>query len=335
MEEEMSRMGVVSIWRKAALLCAIGVGMAFSTAAMAQDWPARALTIVVPFGPGASNDTFTRAIANVLTQSLGKPVVVENRPGAGGFPGVLTVSQGQADGYTFLESPNTIASYGAVQGLDFDAMTDIVPVAMIARSPMSMAIPTTIPPATLEEFITYAKERPGQLFYGTVGQGSLASLLTEQFVHAAGLEMTRVEYKSAGDAILDLVAGRIHVFFNTASSMVGQVDGGQLRIVGYTGPNTSDTTPAAPTFAEAGLDGVTGDAWWGIFAAVGTPPEIVTKMNAAINAALVDPTLGAFLKAAGATVSPMSPDEFTQVIAGEIEMLTRVIDELDIEIAKP
>src|SRR5690606_24983252 len=117
MEEEMILTGFVSTWRKAAMLCAIGVGMAFPAAVTAQDdWPARAITFLVPFSPGASNDTFTRAIANVLTPSLGKPIVVENRPGAGGFPGVLSVSQGQADGYTFLESPNTIASYGAVQG---------------------------------------------------------------------------------------------------------------------------------------------------------------------------------------------------------------------------
>jgi tripartite-type tricarboxylate transporter receptor subunit TctC len=310
--------------------------MALPAAATAQDdWPARAITFLVPFAPGASNDTFTRAIANVLMPSLGKPVVVENRPGAGGFPGVLSVSQGQADGYTFLESPNTIASYGAVQGLDFDAMTDILPVAMIARSPMSMAVPTTLPVTSLEEFIAYVKERPGEMFYATIGQGSLASLLTQQFVHEAGLDMTRVEYKSAGDAILDLVAGRVHLLFQTPASVVGQVEGGQLRILGYTGPNDPNTTPEAPIFSDVGIEGVVGDAWWGIFAAVGTPPEIVDKMNVAINQALTDPTLGDFLAAGGATVAPMSPDEFRSVIAGEIEMLTRVIDDLDIDIPRP
>lgn len=325
-------MKLISAWRKAVLLMAIATGAACSTAMAQEDWPTRPVTIVVPFGPGASNDNFTRAIANVLTPALGQPIVVENRAGAGGFTGVLSVAEGAADGYTFIESPNSIVSYGPVQKLDFDALTDVVPVAMIARSPVSMAIPTTLPVTSLEELIPYANDKPGELFYGVVGQASLGALLTEKFVHSAGLDMVGVEYKSANDAILDLVAGRIHVFFSSPSSLAGQVEAGQLRIVAYSGPPDPDTMPVAPTFAEAGIEGVEGDAWWGVFAPAGTPQDIVSRMNSEINKALVDPTVGDFLKAAGATPQPISPEAFGQVVVNDIEMLTRIVTELGLEI---
>jgi tripartite-type tricarboxylate transporter receptor subunit TctC len=312
---------------------AIGLGL-FGTAASAQeDWPTRAVTIIVPYAPGAANDTFARAVAGILSDRFGKPFVVENRPGASGYTGALEGARAEPDGYTFLEAPNAVVSFQSVLDYDLDAVTDLEPIAMFAHAPVTLVAPTTLPTGSLEEYIAYLKERPGETFFGIVGLGSMTRMMTEQFVVSAGLDMTRVNYASATDGILDLVAGRIQLMFQSSASVVGQVEGGQLAILAYTSDSfPGETPPNAKSFAEAGIEGTFTDTWWGLFAPKGVPEDILDKMNAAVNEALSDPKMSELFFNSGATADPLTRAQFADAIVLEADALVNMKDELGIEL---
>lgn len=286
----------------------------------AQAWPARAVTMVVPYGPGASNDTFTRALAEILSKKHGQPFVVENRAGAGGFTGTNSVVRAAPDGYTFLEVPNSVAGFRAGMKVDFDPMTSLTPVAAFARSPTALVVNASLPIKTTAEFIAHAKANPGSTFYGFAGIGTAQHQHMEQFIRMTGISIRGVNYKSSADAQADLVAGRLQAMIITIASTIGQINAGQLRLISYTNDSFPASSPKAPTMAQDGVKGMEGmRSWWGLFGPPKLPAEIVKAMNAAINEAVKDPAFVALLARSGATPLTTTPESFAALLKEEID----------------
>jgi tripartite-type tricarboxylate transporter receptor subunit TctC len=324
----LKRRGILRL----ALLAGAAMATWTSTTA-AQSWPARPVTLVVPYGPGASNDLFTRKLADLLTKQLGQPFVVENRPGAGGFTGTNAVAKSAPDGYTFLEIPNGIAGFKPVLKVDFDPLKDLTPIGLLARAPTAMVVPSSLPVKSVQEFIAYAKANPDKTFYGFTGIGTTQHTQTELFKHLTGLKIKGVNYKSSAEAQTDLVAGRLQLMFVTVASTLGQIQSGQLRLLAYADSNTPASAPKAPTMAQEGVKGMeSAQIWWGLFAPAGLPADIQKKMTAAVNTALKDPDFAALMAKSGATPSPVTPEEFGKVVKNEVESLLEILKIANIKI---
>lgn len=314
-----------------ALMGASAAGLTLTRAAWAADWPSRPVTMVVPYGPGASNDTFTRAISQLMSDALGQPFVVDNRPGAGGFSGTNSVVQADPDGYTFLEMPNSIMGLAPGMNVDFDPFTDLTAIGMLARAPVGMVVPTSLPVTTVAEFIDYAKANPDTTFYGFAGIGTTQHQHGELFKKNAGIDIQGVNYKSSADAQTDLVAGRLQLMLVTIASARGQIDAGQLRLLAYSADNYPPGSPEAPTLAEVGVPNMeSAQIWWGLFAPAELPEDTVTAMNAALNEALTSPTFEELAAKSGATPSPMTPTEFTEAMQTELDALTAFLEDVEL-----
>lgn len=280
----------------------------------AQDYPSQPITFVVPFGPGASNDTFTRTLADLLTKSLGQPVIVENKAGAGGFTGSDFVARAKPDGYTLLESPTGIATMKPARDLDLDPTTDLTPIAMLATSPQTLVVPSSLGVNTVAEFIAYAKAHPDDTFYGNTGVGTPQQMYAEMFNDIAGTTVKPVVYPSLANALLDLTAGRLHMVITTIASAAGQLESGDLKLLAYADDNYPPGSPPAPTFADEGIDGMQeAQSWWGIYGPAGLPADIVEILNTKINEALADDAFVELMARSGAIATPVSPEEFMQL----------------------
>jgi tripartite-type tricarboxylate transporter receptor subunit TctC len=312
--------------RQALAVVAAGiVGCVCAQSVHAQDWPNRPVTIVVPYGPGASNDTFTRALALVLTKQFGQPFVVSNRPGAGGFIGSDAVAKAAPDGYTFLEMPSSIAGFKPIMKVDLDPLKNLAPIGLMARAPDAMVINAGLPVKTVKEFIEYAKARPDEVFYGMAGIGTSGHQHAEMFNQVTGLKLKGVNYKSAADAMTDIIGGRVHVMFVTTASSRGAVEAGQLRLLAYADSNLPPESLKAPTLAEAGVPNMQqAQTWWAIFGPPGLPADIKRKMNAAIIAAQKDPEFAALIARSGATPAPLSIDETIAVVREEVALVEKL-----------
>lgn len=306
-----------------ALLAVIASAL-ISGSTHAQEWPNRPVTLVVPFGPGASNDIFTRAIAQILSKKFGQPFVVENRPGAGGFTGSNSVKTSPPDGYTFLE--NMVLPFKQTMNVDLDLGTDMDPVAVFAQAASAMVIPAALPVKTVAEFIDYAKKSPQPLFYGHTTKGDGGHLYSELFAKLTGIPLKEVTYKSAADVNTDLIANRVQVHFISAASVIGHVNSGTLRLLAYVAKNESKGAPPAPTFEEAGVKGMDRTKLhWTFFAPKGTPPEIVKKMNEAINEAIRDPGIVELFAKSAVAPAHHTPEESTQIVRRELQAVTDII----------
>jgi len=313
LKEDISRRQVL-----AAMAIAPAAATLAGTPAFAQTWPGRPVTMVVPFGPGASNDIFTRKLSEILSHDLGQPFVVDNRPGAGGFTGTLSVSKSPADGYRFVELPNSVVAFGPVMGVPLDPLKDLTPIAQLATSPGAMAVPADLPVNTVKEFIDYANKSPKDTFVGYVGVGATQHQMAEKFRKITGVKLKSINYQSASEGTTDLVAGRLQVLFTTIAGVLGQIEAGKLKILAYTNDTYAPGSPKAPTMAEAGIAGMEkSQVWWGIFGPKGLPNDLRDKMNAAVNKALSDPAFIEVLAKNGATPSKMSADQFVQSIKDE------------------
>lgn len=325
-----------SFTRRATLALALAAGMtagAFTSATIAQEWPSRSVTMVVPYGPGASNDTFTRAVSDILTRDLGQPFVVDNRAGAGGFTGANSVKNSEPDGYTFLEIPNSVSSLKPVAGLDIDPFEDFVPIGLLARAPTAMVINADVPANTVQEFIDYAKANPNDVFYGFAGKGTTQHQHAELFKKLSGADSLKgVAYKSSADAQADLVAGRLQVMFVTVASTLGQIQAGQLKLLAYANDNVPESAPKAPTMAEAGIDGFAGaQIFWAVFGPAGLSSDIQSKMNAAINKALAEPSLKELMAKSGAAPSPGPSSLLTEVLEAEDTNLRNFLKDVKLD----
>jgi tripartite-type tricarboxylate transporter receptor subunit TctC len=321
--------------RRAALAGVAALGaMALQPAAFAQGaaaFPAKPITIVVGSAPGGSNDVFARAIGKRLQESLGQPVVIDNKPAGGGVIANANVARAPADGYTLVVLSSTFTTGAAIRtNLQYDAIKDFKPVALLAKGPLLVTVNKNSPYKTVNDLVAAAKANPGKLNYGSSGAGSINQFATEVFAGAAGIKMTHVPYKGMGPATTDLLGGQIDVLVASAPSILAQVRGGNARALAVTTAARSQIAPELPSLEESGYKGSALDLWWGVLAPAGTPQPVVDKLNAEINKQLQSSEMKAFFIKEGAEPAPMKPDAFAKFIAAEIERWKGVAKAADI-----
>ncbi|WP_162827137.1 Bug family tripartite tricarboxylate transporter substrate binding protein [Pseudolabrys taiwanensis] len=298
-----------------------------TTAAVASDYPERPITMVVTFSAGGSSDVLARAVANALSQGLGKSVVVENRPGAGGHIGAEIVSRARPDGYTILFGTNGTLGIGPAiyKNLRYNPAKDLVPVGILHKLPLMLIVQNNIPANNLQEFIAYAKAHPGKLTFASAGVGTASHLSGELLKEAAGIEILHVPYKGGGGAAPDLLAGNVSMMIETIPTALPFVANKQLRALGVTTRERSPTAPEVPTFAEQGLKDFDVTAWTGLFVPAGTPPEIIARLNAETLKIAQSPDYVAQIKKMGTDVATSSPEEFRKFVDTDVARWTEVV----------
>jgi tripartite-type tricarboxylate transporter receptor subunit TctC len=298
---------------------------AVSRIAWAQAYPSRPVRIIVPFAAAGAFDIMARLIGQWLSERLGQPFVIENRPGAGTNIGTETVVKAPPDGYTLLlaGTPNAINAT-LYEKLNFNFIRDIASVAGISRAPLVMAVHPSVPAKTVPEFIAYAKANPGKISMASAGIGAPSHVSGELFKMMARVNLVHVPYRGAGPALVDLLAGQVQVGFPSMPSSIEYVRAGKLRALAVTSATRSDALPDIPTVGEF-LPGYEASASYGIGAPKGTPVEIIDMLNKEINAALGDPKMKARLADLGGTPLLGSPADFGKLIAEETEKWGKVV----------
>ncbi len=293
--------------------------------AAAQAYPTRPVRIIVGFASGGTLDIIARLLGQWLSERLGQPFVVENRPGGGGNIGTDAVVRAPPDGYTLLlvGSPNMINAT-LYEKLNFNFIRDIAPVASIDRTPLVMEVNQSFPARSVPEFIAYAKAKPGKINMASAGTGTGQHVAGELFKMMAGVDMTHVPYRSAGPALTDLIGGQVQVMFDGLPASIEHIRTGRLRALAVTTATRLDALPDIPTVADF-VPGYEASAVHGIGAPKNTPTEIVDRLNKEINAALADPKMVARLADLGLTVLPGSPADFGKLIAEETEKWGKVV----------
>ena len=316
-----------SVRMVAITLAVVIVGSAAATTAWAQAYPTKPVKLVVPFPPGGSLDITGRLLAQKLTETWGQPVVVENKPGAGGNIGADLVAKSPPDGYTILlgalsthaVNPNLYAK------MPYDAVKDFAPITLIAITPNVLVVNAASPVNNVREFIAYAKANPGKLAFGSGSNGSAGHLAGELFKVETGSDAVHVPFKGGAPATQALLAGDTQFMFDNLANAMAQVKAGKLKALAVTTAQRSPLVPELPTMAEAGLPGFDISTWYGLFAPAGTPTAIVAKWNAEVTKILNAPDVRARLVADGAEPSPNTPEQFTQMIARELSKYARIV----------
>jgi tripartite-type tricarboxylate transporter receptor subunit TctC len=282
---------------------------------------------VVGFTPGGPSDILARSLAEELAGPLGQPVVVENRPGAGGNLAAEIVAKSAPDGNTWLLGNNSIhaTNQALYSHLAYDPVKDFAPVALVAIQPNILVVHPSVPAHSVPELIAYAKTQPGKLNYASSGAGAAAHLAGELFKTMTGVQMVHVPYKGAQPALTDVIAGQCQLMFATSASVIPYIKAGRLRALAVTTAKRSASVPDLPTLAESGVPGFEAITWHGVVVPAHTPPGTVARLNRAIDTALADPQLLERLNNLGAEVSPGSPQDFAAYIAREIPKWTKVV----------
>lgn len=308
----------------AALLAA---GSAAAQGITAAAYPVKPIRLVVPFTPGGSTDILARAIGLELTRAWGQAVVIDNVPGAGGSLGADKVAKAAPDGYTLLMGHiGTLAVNPSLYpALPYDPVKSFAPVAWVARVPNVLVVNPQVAARSVKELVALAKSRPGQLNYGSGGNGSAANLATEYFKLQTGTSLLHIPYRGTAPAINDLIGGQIQLLFTGAPAVLSQIKNGQLRALAVSSPQRLPALPDLPTVAEAGYRDFEADQWYGVVAPAGTPRDIVVKLNTQINLSLNSPELKARLSSEGAVATPTTPEAFGKHIASEIARWKPVI----------
>jgi tripartite-type tricarboxylate transporter receptor subunit TctC len=293
--------------------------------ARAQTYPTRPVRIVVPAAPGGSSDQYARLIAQWLSERMGQPFVIENRPGAGSNIGTEAVVRSPADGYTLLSiGPGSAINATLYDKLNFNFIRDIAPIAGLSREPSVMEVNPSVPAKTIPEFIAFAKAKPGKLNMASAGNGSPAQVAGELFKMMTGVNMLHVPYRGGAPALTDLLGGQVQVMFPVMSSTIEHIKAGRLRALGVTTATRSAALPDIPTVGDA-VPGYEASSVYGIGAPRNTPVEIIDKLNTEINAALSDPKLKARIADLGGTVLALAPADYGKLIAAETEKWGKVI----------
>ncbi len=290
-------------------------------------YPSKPIRMVVPFTPGGSTDILARAIGIELTKAWGQPVVIENVPGAGGSIGADKVAKSAADGYTLLMGHiGTLAVNPSLYpALPYDPVKSFAPVAWVARVPNVLVVHPSVKATNVKELVALAKSRPGQLNYGSGGNGSAANLATEYFKLQTGTSLLHIPYKGTAPAVTDLVGGQIQVLFTGAPAVLPFVKSGQLRALAVSSPTRLEALPDLPPVADSGYKDFEADQWYGVVAPAGTPREIITRLNAQINQSLNSTELKTRLTHEGAIATPTTPEAYGQLIVREIARWRPVI----------
>src|SRR6266481_6187410 len=319
---------VVEFCRRRLLHLAAGAAVlpALSGFASAQTYPSRTVRIIVGFAAGGPNDILARLIGQRLSERLGQPFVIENRPGAGSNIATEAVVHAAPDGYTLLlvGTPNAINAT-LYDNLNFNFIRDVAPISGLIRGALVIVVHPSVPARTLPEFIAYAKANPGKLSYGSGGVGGITHITAELFKQeAGGLDIQHVPYRGVAPALTDLLGGQVQVLFTNLALLIGYIETGKLRALAITTATRSDALPDIPTLGEF-VPGYEASSVFGLGAPRNTPTEIIDKLNKEINAALADPQLKARLAMLDGTALGGSPADFGKLIADETEKWGKVI----------
>jgi len=308
--------------------------LAFASCAWAQDYPARAIKIVVAFPAGGGSDLAARVVGAKLAERLGQPLVIENRVGANGGVGAEAVARAAPDGYTLVMGSNAnITTNPHLMTLGYDPMKDLVPVAMLTVNPLLLFVnPALVPVNTFQEFVAYAKAEGPKLHYASAGNGSPAHLCGELLKMVAGLAMVHVPYKGGPQGVNDVLGGRVGLMFAAAPTVLPQVRAGRVRGVAMTGAQRSAYAPEIPTIAESGFPEFDVVIWNALFAPGATPSPILARLHAEIRAVLAQPDTRELLLKQGAEPTPMEPAALRQLMQSEYARWGKVIREAHIKV---
>ncbi|MBI2772210.1 MAG: tripartite tricarboxylate transporter substrate binding protein [Burkholderiales bacterium] len=313
--------------RLLAALTGIALFGASLPGAHAQAWPSRGLRIVVPFAPGGSTDIFARLVGDRLATALGQPVVVDNRPGAGGNIGADAVAKAPPDGYTLLMATTGVMAINNAmyKSLSFDAEKDLKPVIYIASITNVLIVPADSPFKSAGDVIAAAKAAPGRVSFASSGSGSSTHMSAELFRLMTGTELLHIPYKGSGQAMPDVISGRVSMMFENMPGAVGQIKSGNVRVLAVTGLRRTPALPDVKTVAEAGVPGYESLSWSGIAVPAATPPDVVARLNREINAILANPEMKQKLAEQGAEAVGGTPEAFSEHIGRERQKWTKVV----------
>jgi tripartite-type tricarboxylate transporter receptor subunit TctC len=317
----------------ARLALAALVGLALPAVASAQDYPTHAIKVIVPFSPGGAVDGPMRLIAQELSKRLGQPVTVENRPGAGATIGSEAVAKAAPDGYTLLLASQTNAISGSLyRNLSYDPVEDFQPITLIGREPGVVVVNPSLPVKTFQEFVAYAKARPGQLDFASSGNGSGQHLFAALLFSQLGLSLNHVPYRGSAQATTDLIGGRVAVAIPGTAGMVGHVKAGRLRALAVTGAKRAPQLPDVPTLQEVGVTGYEAYVWMGLLAPKGTPSRIVDRLYREVSEVLASEDAKRFMANAGIEIVASTPADFGQFFRAERDLWGRVVRETGVKI---
>jgi tripartite-type tricarboxylate transporter receptor subunit TctC len=320
--------------RRLLLSCFTACALALTAgSALAQDYPTRAITIIVPGSPGGAIDTVARLVGDQLSKKWGQAVVVENKAGAANMIGTDFVAKAEPDGYTVLITAAAHAINPSIQKkMAFDTAKDFEPVVLADTVPLMLVVPASLPVNNVQELIAYLKAHPDEVSYASPGTGQIQHMVTEQFKGMTGLEILHVPYKGSTFAHPDLISGRVTMMFDTVTALTPQVQAGTLRPLAVTTATRVPSVPDVPTMAEAGVPGFDASSWGGFLVPTGTPKDIVAKLNEGINAALAVPEVKNKLAAVGIAVVGGTPEEFGRFIQAEMTRWAKVAQDAKISV---
>ncbi|WP_431103494.1 Bug family tripartite tricarboxylate transporter substrate binding protein [Roseateles noduli] len=318
----------------AAAIAATIAALGFASPVFAQPWPAKPITLIVPFPAGGTTDVLARALAEKLQQSLGQPVIVESRPGAGATLGADYVAKSKPDGYTLLIGAvhHTIAS-SVYKKLPYDFQKDFVPITSIALVPNVLVVNASQTSAkTVQELVAQLKAKPGEWTYGSNGNGTAQHLIGTQFQNLTGTTMLHVPYKGSGPLATDLLGGQIQMSFDTVTPVLPHIKAGKLRALAVTTARRSSALPDVPTLDEAGLKGFDIGTWFGVLAPAATPKDIVAKLNTEMVKVLQAPEFRKRMEEIGAEVTGGTSEQLASQIRNETAKFAKLMKEANVQI---
>jgi tripartite-type tricarboxylate transporter receptor subunit TctC len=311
-------------------LSALGAALFLAAGgAAAQAYPAKPVRLVVPFPAGGATDILARTISQKAAEKLGQTIVIDNRPGAGGTIGSDLVAKAPADGYTLLIATGSTHSIGPITNpkIPYNVEKDFAPVAYVAKTSSVLVVPATLPVKNLAEFIALAKSKPGQLNFGSSGNGTNSHLSGEVFKAQANVFLTHIPYRGTGLVFNDMMSGQIHMLMDNYVTAQSNIKEGRLKVLGVTSPQRLPFLPDVPTLDEQGLKGFDVSNWFGIYAPAGTAPDVIVKVSTAFNEALKDPDMQKRLAQLGATPTGSTPAEMGKMVAADTAKWSKLIKE--------
>ena len=312
-----------------ALCCAL-----LALPAGAQPYPSKVIRFVSAFAPGGTTDILARLLADKLREQVGQPVIVENRPGAGGNIGSDSVAKAAPDGYTLLmgASGPLAVNVSLFTNMSFDPRRDFAPIIQITAAPLVLVVPTASPINSVADLLAEARKPNARVNYGSAGPRSPQHVTAELFKYMAKVDMTHVPYKSAGLSINDLLGGQLTASFEAMIPVLPHIQGGKLRALAVTGAERSPLLPNLPTVAEAGVGGFESTAWYGVVAPAGTPPDIVKRLNAEFSKILTQPDVKRRITELGGLPAPLDAESFGKLIHAEIDKWAAVVKAAGIKV---
>jgi len=293
---------------------------------LAQPYPSKPIRIVIAQAPGSATDVISRVVGNQLSVSLGQPIVIDARPGAGGVLGTEVAARSAPDGYTlFMANNSTHGSNPAVYAkLPYDAVRDFAPISFVASVPYVLVVDPKLPVSTVQEFIALAKSKPGKMNYASAGNGSTHHFCGELLKSMTGIDIQHIPYKGSGPGIAGLLGGEVSMMFSNVADIGSQIKAGKVRALAVTVPRRATLLPDVPTMPEAGLPDFEITSWFGLLAPAGTPPAVIARLNAETVKVLGRAEVKATLAAQGLDVAPSTPEQFAAHIKSEIARFGKI-----------